>query len=199
MSSEPIKSPLPGFSTGAQKLIEKAIEKNDLEFFYKLYLSKMVELSLTGRGKEFYEHSISGVDDSPYEHLLPGKLKPTFPYDLKNMSNTEGVTAAGLFPYTPFANTMLADFAIKSIDAEGLGLDDQTDMLCISFSTPDIIGHAFGPYSIEIEDTYLRLDKEIALLLQNLEKKVGKKDFVMFITADHAVVPVPQNLMDKGI
>ena len=70
MSSEPIKSPLPGFSTGAQKLIEKAIEKNDLEFFYKLYLSKMVELSLTGRGKEFYEHSISALDDSPNSLLM---------------------------------------------------------------------------------------------------------------------------------
>jgi DNA-binding CsgD family transcriptional regulator len=70
VSSEPSKSPLPGFSTGAQRLIEKAIEKNDLEFFYKLYLSKMVELSLTGRGKEFYEHSISALDDSPNSLLM---------------------------------------------------------------------------------------------------------------------------------
>jgi ATP/maltotriose-dependent transcriptional regulator MalT len=70
VSSEPIKSPLPGFSAGAQKLIETAIEKNDLEFFYKLYLSKMVELSLTGRGKEFYEHSKSGLGDSPNELLM---------------------------------------------------------------------------------------------------------------------------------
>jgi len=70
VSNEPIKSPLPGFSSGAQKIIEKAIEKNDLEFFYKLYLSKMVELSLTGRGKEFYEHSISSLDDSPNGILM---------------------------------------------------------------------------------------------------------------------------------
>ena len=70
MSNEPIKSPLPGFSSGAQKLIETAIEKNDLEFFYKLYLSKMVELSLTGRGREFYEHSVSGIDDSPNGLLM---------------------------------------------------------------------------------------------------------------------------------
>jgi len=189
------------YATG--KFITSSFFKSQLPNWVNSFNNeKQPEKYMQGEWNTLYPietYTESGVDDSPYEHLLPGKLKPTFPYDLKNMSNTEGVTAAGLFPYTPFANTMLADFAIKSIDAEGLGLDDQTDMLCISFSTPDIIGHAFGPYSIEIEDTYLRLDKEIALLLQNLEKKVGKKDFVMFITADHAVVPVPQNLMDKGL
>ncbi|MBL4861715.1 MAG: alkaline phosphatase family protein [Crocinitomicaceae bacterium] len=141
----------------------------------------------------------SGPDDSPYEHLLPGKTKPVFPYNLKKMTEEEGVTASSIFPYTPFANTFLADFAIASIDGEGLGQDDQTDMLCISFSTPDIIGHAFGPYSVEIEDTYIRLDLEIEKLIKALERKVGKKNFTLFLTADHAVVPVPQYLTDKNL
>lgn len=141
----------------------------------------------------------SGEDNSPYEHLLPGKTTPTFPYNLKEMSLVEGTSAAGLFPYTPFANTFLADFAIASIDSESLGADKQTDMLCISFSTPDIIGHAFGPYSIEIEDTYLRLDLEIEKLLKALDAKVGKDQYVVFLTADHAVVPVPQYLEDYNL
>lgn len=136
-------------------------------------------------------------DDSPYEHLLPGKSTPTFPYSLSEMSAVEEVTFAGIFPYTPFANAYLKDFAMSSIEAEGLGQDNQTDMLCISFSSTDIIGHAFGPYSKEIEDTYLRLDRDIADLIKSLEEKVGKDDFVIFFTADHAVVPVPQYLVDK--
>lgn len=144
-------------------------------------------------------YSASGPDDSPYEHLLPGKESPIFPYDLKSMLAIEGVTAPGLFPYTPFCNTFLADFAIESIDNENLGQDEQTDMLCISFSTPDIIGHAFGPYSVEIEDTYLRLDLEIAKLISALEDKVGKHNFTLFLTADHAVVPVPQLLTDHNL
>ena len=142
-------------------------------------------------------YAASGPDDSPYEHLLPGKTTPTFPYDLKAMTNDS--LNYGLFVYTPFSNTYLTDFAIEAMKNENMGQDDQTDMLCISYSTPDIIGHAFGPYSVEIEDTYLRLDLEIEKLIKEIEKQVGKKDYVLFLTADHAVVPVPQLLMDHKL
>lgn len=159
-----------------------------------------VEKILKGEWNTIMDISLyaeSGADNSPYEHLLPGKTTPTFPYNLKEM--TKDSLHYGLFTYTPFANTYLTDFAIASIDPNELGKDDQTDMLCISYSTPDIIGHAFGPNSIEIEDTYLRLDLELKKLIKTLEAKVGKDDFVIFLTADHAVVPVPQYLMDKKL
>lgn len=139
----------------------------------------------------------SGPDNSPYEGLLPGKTTPTFPYNLKEMTN--GIPNYSLFTATPFANTYLADFAIQSIDAEQLGKDQQTDMLCISFSTPDIAGHTFGPYSIELEDIYIRLDLEIGKLIKALNEKVGNDQYVLFLTADHAVVPVPQYLTDKNL
>ena len=70
VSSNQIKSPLPGFSAGAQKIIEKAIEKNDLEFFYSLYLSRLVELSLTGRGKDFYDYAKTATDETPAGPLM---------------------------------------------------------------------------------------------------------------------------------
>ena len=139
----------------------------------------------------------SGPDDSPYEHLLPGKTSPTFPYDLKEM--TKGVPNYDLFTYTPFANTFLTDFALKSIESERLGQDGQTDMLCISYSTPDMAGHAFGPYSVELQDIYLRLDLDIQKLIGELEEQLGKGEFTLFLTADHAVVPVPQYLTDKNL
>ena len=139
----------------------------------------------------------SGTDDSPYEHLLPGKETPTFPYDLKAMTNDS--LHYGLFTSTPFANTFLTDFALAALKNEEIGNDAQTDMLCISYSTPDIIGHAFGPYAIEIEDTYLRLDLELKRLIKAIEEKVGDDEYVLFLTADHAVVPVPQYLTDNQL
>ena len=139
----------------------------------------------------------SGPDNAPYEELLAGKTTPTFPYDLKAMSG--GLPTYNLFTSSPFANTFLADFAIESIYQEMLGQDKQTDFLCISFSTPDIVGHAFGPYSVEMEDLYIRLDLEIAKLIKELEERVGKDKFVLFLTADHAVVPNPQYLIDKKL
>jgi len=136
----------------------------------------------------------SGPDDSPYEVLLPGKTSPTFPYDLKKMRGSS--KGYGLFIYTPFANTYLTDLAISAAKKEQMGSDGQTDFLCISYSTPDIAGHAFGPYSVEIEDIYIRLDLEIKRLIKELESTIGKDEFVLFMTADHAVAPVPQQLMD---
>lgn len=143
------------------------------------------------------QYTESGPDDTPYEQLLPGKSSPTFPYDLKAMSALK--SKYELFTITPFANTYLTDFAIQALKSEHLGKGKESDFLCISFSTPDILGHAFGPYSVEIEDMYIRLDLEIARLLKELEATVGKDNFVFFITADHAVSPVPQFLVDRQL
>ena len=143
------------------------------------------------------EYKESEPDNSPYEQLLQGKTTPTFPYDLKEMC--KGLPNFSLFTSTPFANTYLTDFAVESIYNEMLGQDVQTDFLCISYSTPDIVGHAFGPYSVEMEDLYIRLDLEIARLIKELEARVGKNKFTLFLTADHAVVPVPQYLLDKKL
>jgi len=138
----------------------------------------------------------SGPDDSKYEVLLPNKTEATFPYNFAEISPNE--TSYNLFTITPWANTYLTDFAITAMQNENLGKGENSDFLCISYSTPDIAGHAFGPYSIEIEDMYLRLDKEIERLLDALKKQVGK-DFTLFLTADHAVVPVPEWLTDHNL
>jgi predicted AlkP superfamily pyrophosphatase or phosphodiesterase len=139
----------------------------------------------------------SGPDDTPYEQKLGNKTTPTFPYNLSELSKV--INPKSLFTITPFSNTVLTDFALLALSNEQLGQDDVTDMLCISYSTPDIAGHSFGPYSVEIEDIYLRLDLEIARLIDRLESEVGKKNFVLFLTADHAVVPVPQYLIDNNL
>ena len=138
----------------------------------------------------------SEPDDSKYEILFPGKSKPVFPYDLSVVPEKRKYE---LFISTPYANTYLTDFAIQSITSEGLGTRKESDFLCVSYSSTDILGHAFGPYSIELEDMYLRLDLELSRLIKTLEEKVGKDNFVLFLTSDHAVVPVPQYLIDKKL
>lgn len=136
----------------------------------------------------------SSPDESPYEIVLTGKNEAIFPYDFPSLNGGNA-----LFTLSPFANTLLTDLAITALENENLGKGNSTDFLAISYSTPDIAGHAFGPYSREIEDMYYRLDRELARFIDVLEKKVGKKNLVVFLTADHAVVPVPQMLLDKNL
>jgi len=82
---------------------------------------------------------------------------------------------------------------------EGLGKDKEPDLLAISFSAPDAVGHAFGPRSIEVEDIYIQLDKDIEHLLNTLDKEVGKNKYVVFLTADHGAADVPNHLIDNKI
>ncbi|MEZ4722318.1 MAG: alkaline phosphatase PafA [Flavobacteriales bacterium] len=142
------------------------------------------------------KYTESTADDTPYEKSLVEDKAPTFPYDVK-----AEVKKTGYYPFatTPFGNTLLRLFADQCIIHEDLGQDEHTDLLAISFSSPDMIGHSYGPQSIEIEDTYLRLDKEIALLLESLDNRVGEGEYLLFLTADHAAAQVPQYLKDHRI
>ncbi|MFM7006216.1 MAG: alkaline phosphatase family protein [Flavobacteriales bacterium] len=133
-------------------------------------------------------------DQSPYEVVLSGKTSATFPYDFPAMI-AGGASANTLFTISPQANEVLTDFALSALEQEDLGQDQFTDFLCISYSTPDIAGHAFGPYSRELEDMYARLDRELQRLFASLETRYGKDGFILFLTADHAVVPVPEMLV----
>src|SRR5690606_19691772 len=143
------------------------------------------------------EYTQSGKDDSPYEETFKGMKKSTFPYDLKAMRKDNG--NFGLLVSTPFGNDFLTEFAKAAIDGEKMGQGQETDFLTVSFSTPDAIGHRLGPNAVEVEDMYLRLDKNIADLLQFLDQKIGQGKYVVFLTADHAVSNVAQELIDKRL
>lgn len=127
-----------------------------------------------------YNESLA--DDNPYEGNVNG-VKPVFPYNLKDMYDKKD---AGIIRSTPFGNDLLADFAKKAIEKENLGKDNDTDFLTVSFSSTDYVGHVLGPRSIELQDTYLRLDLTIADFLNYLDKTVGKDNYLLFLTADHA-------------
>lgn len=143
------------------------------------------------------QYTESLPDDNKYETLSKGELKPVFPHDLAKLYPSNG--GLGMIRGTPFGNTLTKDFAIETIKQENLGKSGATDFLAISFSTPDYIGHYYGPNSIEQEDCYLRLDKELAELIKAIELQVGKGNAVIFLTADHAAPEVPAYLIDLKI
>lgn len=142
------------------------------------------------------EYTASGPDDSPYERGFRGKDTPTFPYDLSVLKNTNG--GYSMLPGTPYGNTMLADFALAAVAGENLGEDAITDFLAVSFSSPDYIGHNFGPQSKEVQDTYLRLDRELARLFNALDAKLGKGNYTVFLSADHAVAENSIRMKNDG-
>jgi predicted AlkP superfamily pyrophosphatase or phosphodiesterase len=102
------------------------------------------------------------------------------------------INDARALTYTPFANDMLLDFATTIVDREKLGADDDPDVLYVGVSTPDYIGHYYGPDSMEVADDAVRLDRSIARFINGLEKKVGASRLVVAITADHGVQSTPE-------
>jgi hypothetical protein len=150
------------------------------------------------------KYTESAPDDNTYERLLPGKERPTFPYNLKKICEAMKKTQFKMSPYdlltiTPYGNTLVKEMAIRTLTNEKLGKGEATDILAISFSSTDIIGHYFGPQSVEVEDCYLRLDKDLEELLEYFDKEVGEENYLLFLTADHAGANVPRHAQDMKI
>ncbi len=143
---------------------------------------------------ESYKNSTA--DNNSYENPFPGADTPTMPVATSKLMDSEGL---GLIRNTPYGNTLTIDLALAAIDGERLGNRGETDMLAVSLSSTDYIGHQFGTYAIETEDTYLRLDRDIARLLAALDQKIGKGEYLLFLTADHAAAHNFKFLTDKGI
>lgn len=141
------------------------------------------------------QYTESTADDQPWEAALAGEVKPVFPHNLPAIRKQD----YELLRYTPGGNTITKDFAIAALRAEGLGKGAATDFLALSFSTPDYMGHSFGPNSIEVQDMYLRLDKEIEELINVLEQEVGKENVLIFLTADHGAANVPAYMKSQKI
>jgi hypothetical protein len=126
-------------------------------------------------------------------------LGKKFPYTVTGGEEKPGARFYGAFELTPFAVEHLADFARAAIEGESLGADGYTDLLSVSFSTPDLAGHSYGPDSQEVQDIYVRLDRVIADLLSYVDKRVGLANTVIAVTGDHGVAPVPEYMQSHGI
>ncbi|GAT64011.1 alkaline phosphatase PafA [Paludibacter jiangxiensis] len=150
------------------------------------------------------QYTESTPDDSPWEGLLKGAEKPVFPYDLKKAFAQDRSS----FEQTPFGNTLTLQFARAAVDGYQLGQGGTTDFLTINCASTDHAAHLYGPNSIELEDVYLRLDRDLTSFFIYLDTKVGKGNYLVFLTADHAGAnsegylaahKMPTGLLDEGI
>ena len=168
----------------------------------------LVDLNQSGRAEELmaagwdrlHDEAIYAQclpDNNPYEGAFKGELKPTFPYDLQALKAQNG--GYDLLKGTPGGNSLIVDFALAAIDGADLGQDDVTDLLALSFSATDYVGHRVGPHAQETMDMYLRLDMELQRLFDALDEKVGEGQWTAFLSADHGGANVPSHAAAAGM
>jgi len=136
-------------------------------------------------------------DDNNFEEPFKGEKKPVFPHDIPALRNKNNNFS--LLKGIPAGNSFTTDFAKEAIIKENLGKGNYIDFLAISYSSTDYVGHQFGVASKEIEDTYLRFDKDLESFFTFLDTQVGKDNYTLFLTADHAAVHVPNYLQSLKI
>ena len=127
------------------------------------------------------QYTESTADNVEWEGTLKGASQPVFPYDVQKAYSLDH----GSLRQMPFGNSLTLQFAKAAVEGYQLGQEKTTDFLSINCASTDYSGHLVGPNAIEIEDVYLRLDKDLASFFTFLDQKVGKGNYLLFLTADH--------------
>ena len=148
------------------------------------------------------QYTQSTADDVEWEGLLKGATRPVFPYDIKKTYALDH----GSLRQMPMGNSLTLQFAKAAIEGYKLGQESASDFLTINCASTDYCGHLVGPNAIEIEDVYLRLDQELSGFFSYLDQKIGKGNYLVFLTADHGAAhaegfmkahKMPTGLLDK--
>lgn len=182
------------------KWISSTFYMNDLPQWVKDFNKSNVAQSYFKVWNTLYDINTyveSGSDLNNFEGGFKGKETATFPYDLAALKDSNG--GFDILKGTAYGNDLTTDFALAAIDGEQLGKDNITDVLALSYSSTDYVGHNFGVNSKEVQDTYLRLDKDLERLFNHLDATVGKGEYTVFLTADHGAVDVPSYLQSVKI
>ena len=133
-------------------------------------------------------------DSVPEEGAYPGGSN-AFPHRVLAPTHPKFMASIAI---SPFSMEMLFDATREVIDREKLGRDDKPDLLCVGVSTTDYVGHVFGPDSREVMDMYARADRELDELIGHLDRRVGRKNYILVITSDHGVAPIPEILQRQA-
>ncbi len=139
-------------------------------------------------------------DEKAFGAVPPDGWGPALPHALRGK---EGSTVADEYFYeqwgsSPFLDAYLGHFAEAAVDTLGLGQRGGTDFLGIGFSALDYTGHEYGPRSHEVQDMLVRLDQTLGALFTHLDKKVGRRNYVVAISSDHGVAPIPEDMQKTG-
>lgn len=187
------------FDDSTGNFISSSYYANDLPGWLIKFNSKRYADSIIRKNWETlyplntYKQSLD--DDNKYEGLFPGETAPVFPHSVGGIQNRGYLGVR----YLPGGNSLIFKMAKSCIEGEALGLDDETDFLCLSFSSPDYAGHKFAPNSIEVEDMFLRFDRELNKFLNYLDSEIGKGTYTVFLTADHGGAHNPVYMQNMGV
>jgi predicted AlkP superfamily pyrophosphatase or phosphodiesterase len=141
-----------------------------------------------------------------YEATAAGAVPPTgfgaaFPHALRGKPDSTGPDPVFYYQWqtSPYADMYITRIAEAAVDKLELGARSGTDFLGVGYSSVDYVGHAFGPRSWEIQDVLARLDQDLAEFFAHLDKKVGKGNYVVALSADHGVMPIPEDMQKSGM
>lgn len=173
------------YDDDSQKFITSTWYMNELPDWVKNFNAKDEPAKLMSKDwNTLYPISTyteSTTDNVPWEGTSKEEKNPVFPHKISEFFKTD----KGLIRSTPFGNTLTLNFAEAAIDGYDLGSGNYTDFLTVNLASTDYVGHKYGPNSIEAEDTYLRLDKDLASFFSFLDARIGKGNYTVFLTADH--------------
>lgn len=161
---------------------------NELPDWVKEFNNKKLALYYSNKewtlSKPIEKYKVNFPDDNPLEPDYFNEGKKYFPHSMVNLTEKEKLNKFWGYGYN---DQFLTDFIIKAIDEENFGKNGVTDFIAISYTAPDVIGHVYGPNSVEVYDAYIKLDSQIERLLNKLDDKYGKDNYLVFLTADHGV------------
>ncbi len=190
------------FDEGTGHFVTSSYYMNELPEWVRKFNSKDIGSQLVRNGwntlKDIREYKESTEDNMPWENIIGSAKEPVFPYSnlAKDYNEKKGVIRS-----TPFGNTLTLRMAEALLEGYQLGRGEETDFLVVNIASTDYVGHTFGPNSIEVQDTYLRLDKDLEIFLNALDQKVGKGNYLFFLTSDHgaahSVAYMKQNKMSS--
>lgn len=156
-------------------------------------------------GAAVFDGSLPGSGTAEDERAgeAPSGSRRSFPYPPPSFSDTpsaeERAAAARYAFHGPLVDRFVLELAIRAVAAEGLGEDDEVDLLLVGLSACDVVGHRCGLYSREVTDVLLRADDELGTLFAELDRSVGSERWIGVLSADHGVLPLPERLVEAGV
>lgn len=187
------------FDDASGNFITSTYYMDDLPEWVKCFNSKNEPEKLVAGGwntlNPINTYLQSTADNVPWEGAYKGEEKPVFPHKIQDIYQKNH----GVIRSTPFGNTLTLEFAESAVNGYRLGQGNSTDFLTVNCASTDYVGHQFGPNSVEIEDTYLRLDKDLASFFRFLDQKIGKGNYLVFLTADHGAAHAIGFMQDHRI
>ncbi len=168
---------------------------NDLPLWIKKFNERKLVQDYMKKGWDLFLDKDSYSSSPAYNGEIPPDIfkssQNSFPYTFNHLTNEE---KNNLFQFTPYSNQILVEFAKDLIENENLGQNSFPDFLSVSFSSTDIIGHAWGNFSKESMDVFIRLDRNLAELISYLNRKFGQNNYPLFLTSDHGAIETPSFL-----